>query len=355
MVHRRNCLINNKSNDLYAVDVFKFICSILVVIIHVSPFKNSPWQIGFIFENVIARLAVPFFFVCNGYFVFRKIDYNNIDFNKIKYTILKMIRLYFLWSIIYIPYFIDKYINSQNNEVNKFLKFFIDFLILGTTSHLWYLFAVCISFGIIYIFLRKKITIKYIFIFSLIFYMLGLVIDAYYEIPNIFSSSQIDFDLFIILNNNFPFSRNGLFFALVFVCIGILLAWYPIKLSTQKSLIFLIGSLFLYSLEIVLMIYFNISSKYEKYIFMPLVLYFLCNFLFNIKLKYSFKYKMLRDISIWVYFIHVGVNWITDYFISYNSFPVLKFVVVLFVSIIFSYLVLKISKNDKFKWMKKLF
>lgn len=69
--------------ELNCIDLMKFICSILVVSIHTSPFKgiNINLHNGY---SIITKLAVPFFFITAGYFLFRKIKIgkNNFEENK---------------------------------------------------------------------------------------------------------------------------------------------------------------------------------------------------------------------------------------------------------------------------------
>lgn len=55
-------------------DVAKFICSIMVVIIHVYPFgvqetPNIFSHINFTLQNGLCRIAVPLFFVFSGFFL----------------------------------------------------------------------------------------------------------------------------------------------------------------------------------------------------------------------------------------------------------------------------------------------
>ena len=49
------------TKEYAAVDIFKFLCAVLVIIIHTKPFENVFW-IDAAF-GVITRFAVPFFFV----------------------------------------------------------------------------------------------------------------------------------------------------------------------------------------------------------------------------------------------------------------------------------------------------
>ena len=73
-----------------AVDIFKFICVILICTIHIGMFNKPEFKdFNFAYKNTICRIAVPFFFVAAGFFLFRKEDTSNINNKRVKdYCIL---------------------------------------------------------------------------------------------------------------------------------------------------------------------------------------------------------------------------------------------------------------------------
>lgn len=129
------------------IDILKFIMSFLVIIIHVfcSIGYNSSSPVGFYIVNTICRLAVPFFFLCSGYFC-------NIHSLK---TVKRLTVLYVLWSMIYFT----------------IMKFDLAaFLFQGTVFHLWYMVYSIWGLLLIY-FLSKKISINNIMAASFFFYV----------------------------------------------------------------------------------------------------------------------------------------------------------------------------------------
>ena len=60
-------------HDASAVDLFKCIFAICVVAIHTMAFKDHGESAYFAFTYCITSFAVPYFFVCSGYFLGRKI------------------------------------------------------------------------------------------------------------------------------------------------------------------------------------------------------------------------------------------------------------------------------------------
>ena len=62
------------TNQNYNIlDITKFFMALLVVCIHIKILPNNEY-VSLIFTNVIARVAVPFFFVCSGFLFFKKQD-----------------------------------------------------------------------------------------------------------------------------------------------------------------------------------------------------------------------------------------------------------------------------------------
>lgn len=58
------------------IDYFRLIAALLIVAIHTSPLVSFS-QIGdFMFTRIIARVAVPFFFITSGFFLISRYTYN---------------------------------------------------------------------------------------------------------------------------------------------------------------------------------------------------------------------------------------------------------------------------------------
>ena len=58
-------MINVERKTYYALDVAKFISAFLVVCIHTGPLLDVDATGNFILVQILARLAVPFFFVAS--------------------------------------------------------------------------------------------------------------------------------------------------------------------------------------------------------------------------------------------------------------------------------------------------
>ena len=82
------------------LDVLKYLCAILILILHLRPFFNFSNPLDLTFNNIITRICVPIFFLITGYFVSKKEKENPCY---IKDYIKRMIPLYLIWSLVYLP------------------------------------------------------------------------------------------------------------------------------------------------------------------------------------------------------------------------------------------------------------
>jgi serine/alanine racemase len=102
MSHRQNV------KQYIAIDLAKFLCSLLVVVIHTSPLKDVSEPACFVLDNILARVAVPLFFAISGFLFFGKLDYYNGKISGSKDNLRRLLfyckrntALYLGWSAVY--------------------------------------------------------------------------------------------------------------------------------------------------------------------------------------------------------------------------------------------------------------
>ena len=93
--------MNSERN--YSIDTFKFFAALSVVGIHTQPFANleqSIYQNIYFILRVLFSFAVPFFFICNGYFLCDKLYERNRELakNKIYIYTLKRFSIYIFFG-----------------------------------------------------------------------------------------------------------------------------------------------------------------------------------------------------------------------------------------------------------------
>ena len=193
------------------IDYMKFIAAFLVVAIHVSPLSGINENGDFILTRIAARIAVPFFFMVSGYFVLpgsRKHNGRIIKFLK------KTCILYLAAIILYLPVnFYTGYFKEL--KAGTVLK---DIFFDGTFYHLWYLPAVILGI-LICLFLIRMTGEKAAFVITLILYLAGLLGDSYYGLTGMIPVLKKIYDGFFQV---FSYTRNGIFFAPVFLMLGCL-------------------------------------------------------------------------------------------------------------------------------------
>lgn len=57
-----------------SIDIFRFICAIMVIAIHTHPLIDFHPMLGYVATQVIPNIAVPFFFSVSGFFYIKKIE-----------------------------------------------------------------------------------------------------------------------------------------------------------------------------------------------------------------------------------------------------------------------------------------
>lgn len=163
-----------KKKQLSNVDIMKFILSLMVVCIHTGVTSLMPAEIEKFF-NAIFNLAVPIFFVYSGYLFAYKNKMDKKD-KLIKYS-KHIVKLYILWSLIYLPICIQIYFeNGWSNNQECLHNYSEGFFKLGQHPYswqLWYLWSLIFISIVLYIFellkLGDKVEILICFILFLLF------------------------------------------------------------------------------------------------------------------------------------------------------------------------------------------
>ena len=83
------------------LDLFRFLSSIIIIVLHVRPFFTVSYEIDMAINNIIGRICVPFFFFISGYFAAKQ-EQKKPDY--IRSYIRSMIPVYLLWSALYLPW-----------------------------------------------------------------------------------------------------------------------------------------------------------------------------------------------------------------------------------------------------------
>lgn len=333
------------------IDLFKFIAALLVITIHTDPLITYSDFANFILTRIISRLAVPFFFISSGYLFSIKLSDDKVRNNKLllKY-INKIFKLYLFSIFIYIP--INLY-NGYFKEHNSIISFLKDFIFNGTMYHIWYLPALILGMIIVYL-LISNLGLNKALIISIVLYIIGLFGDSYYGISNDIDFLKSIYDnLFLIFN----YTRNGLFFAPIYIALGYqLLSLYnkdKVYKSSKRDLELFIIFFLLFAIESTVLKIYNLPKHDSMTLFLVPSVYFLFRICLQLK---NVQIKSLRQLSLYVYILHpmmiviarvIGKITKTSNFIIDNS--LINYLIVTILSIIVSIVLINIkaSKIEK--------
>lgn len=277
------------SEQINSINYMRLICAFLVVSIHTKPFLDINVNLSNIICEVIAKIAVPFFFATSGYFYFKSIK---INYSKsIKY-LCRLILLYLSWSIIYDIRQLFRVIYSHGSIISATKGFIVEFFINGSFFHMWYMVALIYSVIIAHIFIKYD-KLKYLYVISIILFVIGILIGPYSKlIPDYFHSHII---------NNMQF-RRIFTIGMPFFMLGYIINNYNIKkFSILLSICF--GLLFIIEIKIITNL--SIQTDVLTTIFMyPLVLFILMACINHKSTRYE-KYSIeSKKLSSFIYFVH---------------------------------------------------
>lgn len=347
---------NYKSKKLYYenLDILKYICAILIIILHLRPFITFSNELDLAFNNIITRVCVPIFFVITGYFVAKKETKNS---NYINDYVKKMIPLYLVWSVVYIPVLIGtilQYLPTINSFISTIdisfpllilliiilipIALLIALVYTGIYYHLWYFPATIFSLLLLKKW-KNKFDIKYLLIISFVLLLFGATETYWGVIPTSFQQ------LLSYYYKIFFTTRNFLFFGLFYIVLGY-------HLGTKKEIYSkycfekLIISVFLLVFEAILLHDTNRLNSNILLSCVPLVYYlFISTIYFTNRTNLT---KKLRDYSKYYYLIHPMIIFIISLSMKgISNYPYLNILIILLITHIISGLIIKLKKKNK--------
>ena len=326
-----------ESKNYNGIDLVKFLCAIMVFIIHIPPFQGEvsglAKYVNFGLQHFACRVAVPFYFISSGFFLFKKMPLYQLDKEIITSYCFKILRLLGTWHVL---------------------------LFIGSTRHLWYLGATVIAIVLLSLCFRFRIRLGIIYAIACVLYVIGLLGDSYYGIIAPLENVTIFNLLFKGYTHAFSTTRNGVFMGFIFVLMGATLSNCRIRLKTRTALIGLVVSMLCLFAEVFLLKYNDIPIEFNMYVFLLPATFFLFSFAVSVELKDRPIYKHLRNIGMIVYFSHLLVNMVTALALSivekYCCIAITQyqFVFSLLFTLLFAIFTEWLSHKNRFKWVNWL-
>ncbi len=331
---------NKTSNN--CIDLIKFFMAIFVISIHTLPLVNCTNSVLLTINELLVRMAVPFFFLSSGYLLSAKFHDSQTDATVSILTkyLLKITRMYLIWSVVYLPLAIYHYYTQNASALPAIRSYVSKLVFVGehyNSWHLWYLLSTIYALVFILLLIRVNVSPKGMLIFSALFSVISIGVDYLMsysgDLPRIASLTKTAISLTI--------SNNRIFQGMIYIPIGIYIYTIRQKLHFQYCAIgFLLSFVCNYFIEN------SVISNYLL-IFASIALF---GMVLNIKLKDHAIYPILRKLSTSMYHIHMYI-WTFYYFIVYGKkqYGVDSFIVTTILSLIigFLYLIYKKSKFSK--------
>ena len=180
-------------------------------------------------------VAVPMYFSFSGYFLFKKIYSSDFSDHKefIKNYCIKIMRLYGVWSLIYICFQLITWIKVTPSSEEVF-SYIHRALVYSTYNTIWFLPATAVG-AVFAVVLRKHFGDKGMFCIAAAFCVIGAMGDCYY---NLTEKIPVVGQLFYGYRKVFITTRNGVFNGFPYIAVGAMAAYKQRNDKKEYSSIF---------------------------------------------------------------------------------------------------------------------
>lgn len=341
-----------------SLDICKYICCVLVLVIHTFPFRFNFWLDGG--TGLITRFANPSFFAISSFLLFSKI--NNTDKAMQKNYLLKQLKrilqMYLLWTALYFVILLPE--NIANGNVMNIGWYISSLLLKGIVNYLWYFPALALGLAVVYL-LSKWLKPQIMLIAAVLFLLVGLMFSTY---KDVFAGKGIGW---LLYDNVFSIitAKNGLFFGFPYCAIGYYFACKKIvpaeSIKDRKvwTALALVGVFFI-CLAAESLIATRKIKPHETYLWLSVfpMIFSLMLFLLYVPVQSKTIYATLRKLSIFIYcFEFIPISCFNKLFdrIGFSAWyrGIVLFVLVFVVTNAVAYGVYQLSR--KWKWVGYFF
>lgn len=203
----------DKKKSIVGIDLFKLLFTVFIPLLHIKYMEGG---ITIFLSQYLARMGVPFFFCCTGYFLEGSIKTTTIGCACRKYCI-RSLWLLCLWLPVIVPMYINNIYGRFQLSDSEILDIFKNLLFLSP-GYLWYLsasvFGILIYCGLKQFFLDKPGVLLFV---GGALYLIGCLGNSW-DFLKLIPEWYYDF---------FLSTRNGLFFAAPLMMVGAFIYNHP--------------------------------------------------------------------------------------------------------------------------------
>ena len=326
-----------------AVDLFKFICCILIIAIHTKPFEANFLLDGGV--GLVTRFAVPYFFVASGFFFFHSLNEKE---NKRSYLIkyeLRLLQLYAIW------YVIHNVINACKGEVLSIGYYIRQFILPSNGSVLWFLPAIMFAVFAVYE-LSKICDAKGIFAIAFVVWIFGYCMST---IEPLFAGNEAVSGLLHAVRWKVGV-QNGIFFGFPYIALSNLIAGSSLKESKKRDLLGIFISFCLLGGESLFVVLKIKPELTFLWLFAMPMTYFTMHLTLCSKIESKQIFYVMRKISTLIYVLHVLVRDLLQYIFTatgiLDPYNLLLFFATTVLSLGIAILIYQLSKKKCFAALK---
>lgn len=293
-----------------SLDACKLVMAIFVVAIHTHPFENCPYELVFSIYNSFASLAVPFFFLTSGFFLASKFEsplFHKSNLKTIRSYLYKIIKLYLIWTLIYLPMTIYNFIDTGFSFTKSLAIFLRNFFLIGQQYNswpLWYLLSTIYAlFGILTLLKTFKFSKNQILLIAIIVYVISIGVSNLAE----YSNELPHLVQFLKKTIKSTIYTGRIFTGFFYISIGFVIS--KINGASHK---------FFFMFLILLLFNSLIDNSYINPFVRPLCAISLFKSIQSLSLRDSILFEFSRKTSMVVYFVHMYA-WTAYYSIVYGE------------------------------------
>ena len=341
-----------------SIDIFKFIASFFVVIIHISLFNDVNPYLNLFTVHGVSRLAVPMFFLSSAFFFYKKFLSLDEALQKqalINYT-KRMLLLYFCWFIICLPKTIyERFIYNGKPFFENFLMFIKSFFLTSTFSGSWFLVSCVFSAWFVFFisnleFKKPRKAESILIVVSVVCYLFCIITSAY---GNVFFKIGIG-NLYENLVFYFTKPYTSILVGIPYFALGRYIAKKDPHLTSVDKVLCAV-SLALFFVEIFITHKLQLQRSSDCYLMLLPCSYLLFVLIKDIKIDLNFNPVLLRNTSTIVFFSHFIWIFIIDicekiFVLSVNT--IFRFLIVSVLCLLTAGIFVKLSKYKIFSWLK---
>ncbi|MGT2826751.1 acyltransferase family protein [Streptococcus himalayensis] len=302
MDNQETNLLHYKQINSSMISLFQYLFSIFVILVHSGRLVENE-LLHFTFKSVFARMAVPFFMICSSFFIRGYLTVHH----RVGIYIRHLVKTYLFWSLIYLPYacfYLQSLPLPSHHPLIYLIGLVVALVYTGMCYQLWYIPAFLLGVWLVSQLLKFIGKIKTGILLFLL-YLFGSIetYSAYLGHTPFFTAYQAYARILIT-------SRNGIFYAPIFIFLGYLLYdFYQTNLFKNSYVWKVIACFALLCVEYIL-VFLRQGLDKNFFLGLPLFILFLFNAISRTSVFAKKDFSTLRKLSTLYFFIHpIFIEW----------------------------------------------